>query len=498
MVSRAVFIREFAEALDAGTAAFFVGAGLSKPAGFADWRMLLRGIAEELELDVDRETDLISLAQFHLNERRNRAALNDLLINEFTKDVRITRNHELIAHLPVHTVWTGNYDTLIEDAFRLAHKRPDVKITQENLATTAVHRDVIIYKMHGDISQPHDAVLTRDDYEAYEAKRALFSIQLKGDLVSKTFAFLGFSFTDPNIDYILSRIRVLMGENQRTHYCIMRHPPPPRGKGKKRAQQEYDAKRMSLRIADLQRYNIQAVLIDEYEEITEILEGLSLRTNARNVFVSGSATAFEPYGREQIEALAHGLGHAIIKDGYNLISGFGLGIGGGVILGSMEALYAELNSSPSDRTILRPFPQMLPTGMTKEAFHTRYREELISNARFAIFIAGNRMDHSTDKTIIAPGVLEEFRIAKEMKKYIVPIGATGHAAREIWKRVRKAPAIYYGQVDVSAELEVIGDVSKSPEKLVGAAMEMVKKLADGRSAAAPRHIRRKPGTSRKE
>lgn len=496
-MSPTTFLNEFADAIDAGTAALFVGAGLSRPAGLSDWRTLLRTVANELGLDIDRETDLISLAQYHVNERRSRSSLNDLLIREFTKDAQITRNHELIARLPIRTVWTTNYDTLLEDAFRQAHKRPDVKVTKENLATTLYHRDVTVYKMHGDISQPHDAVLTRDDYEAYDVSRSLFSIQLKGDLVAKTFLFLGFSFTDPNIDYLLSRIRVLMGENQRTHYCVMRRPDQAKGRGRKRAQQEYDARKLSLRITDLKRYNIQAVLIDDYEQITDILEELSRRTNSRNVFVSGSATNFQPYGRQQLEMLSQRLGKALIEQGFNLVSGFGLGIGGAVILGSMEALYNAADNGSGDRTVLRPFPQQLPSTMTEEEFQTRYREEMISNARFAVFIAGNRPD-ATGNIIVAPGVLQEFEIARAMKKYIIPIGATGHAALDIWTKVSQAPATYYPHVDVSRELRTLGDASKPPDALVEATLRIIKKLVGGTGVALSKSKKRASKTRRKD
>jgi hypothetical protein len=51
--------------------------------------------------------------------------------------------------------------------------------------------------MQGDIDRPDEAVLTKSDYERYDEKRKLFSVQLRGDLVSKTFAFVCLSFTDP-------------------------------------------------------------------------------------------------------------------------------------------------------------------------------------------------------------------------------------------------------------------------------------------------------------
>ena len=67
--------------------------------------------------------------------------------------------------------------------------------------------------MHGDIREPDEAVLTKDDYEMYSCSRPLFRTALQGDLISKTFLFIGFSFEDPNLEYVLSQIRVLLGES---------------------------------------------------------------------------------------------------------------------------------------------------------------------------------------------------------------------------------------------------------------------------------------------
>ena len=58
--------------------------------------------------------------------------------------------------------------------------------------------------MHGDIDNPADAVISKDDYEAYPLKMGAFVSALRGDLVEKTFLFLGFSFTDPNYGGTLS------------------------------------------------------------------------------------------------------------------------------------------------------------------------------------------------------------------------------------------------------------------------------------------------------
>lgn len=474
-ISKGEMLKQFTKELQSGDAALFVGAGLSKASGFVDWKGLLRDVASELRLDVDREHDLIALAQYHVNDRKGRGHINQLLIEEFTKDAKLTENHRLIATLPVHTVWTTNYDELLETAFRDGHRKPDVKITKENLATTLPNRGVVIYKMHGDCHHPHDAVLTKEDYETYGEKREGFSTALRGDLVDRTFLFLGFSFTDPNIDYILSRIRGLLGENQRPHYCVMKWPDAPKdGSGAAQADYEYQKRKLELRISDLSRYQIHAVMIERYEEITEILSELNRRSHLKHVFVSGSAHDYSPLGKDRLESFCAELGRGTMKHGLNLVSGFGLGIGSAVAMGSLEQVYAD--SLPVNRVAFFPFPQQEPKGTTKEAFYSQYRKSILSNAGFAVYISGNRIDSEGKAAVIAPGVMEEFEIATQLGTIPIPLGASGWAAQEIWKRVSNEPNRYFGTADVSAQLKILGETGRGNNEYIAAIFEVIKEL----------------------
>jgi hypothetical protein len=473
-ISKSEMLKQFAKELQSGDAALFVGAGLSKPSGFVDWKALLRDIASELKLDIDREHDLVSLAQYHVNDKKGRGHINQLLIEEFTKDAKLTENHRLIAALPVHTIWTTNYDDLLETAFREGHRKPDVKTTNQNLATTLPNRSVVIYKMHGDYRQPHEAVLTKDDYETYGKTREGFSIALRGDLIERTFLFLGFSFTDPNIDYILSRIRILLGGNERVHYCVMKWPDKPKAGGAEQAEYEYQKRKLELRIDDLSRYQIQAVMIDKYEEVTEILQELNHRANLKHVFVSGSAHNYDPLGKNRLDNLCLKLGREVIKRGSTLVSGFGLGVGGAVALGGLEIVYAD--NLPINRVSFFPFPQQEPKGTTGEAFRSQYRRSILSNAGFAVYISGNRLDPTTNAAITAPGVLEEFKIATQLGTIPIPVGATGWAAHEIWQRVTNQPDRYYGATDVSAPLQILGEPGRGNDEYLAAIFEMIEKL----------------------
>lgn len=75
------FIRDFADEIVNENAALFAGAGFSKEAGFVDWKGLLRGIADEMNLNIDKEDDLISVAQYYVNNN-GRPGINNIIGNE--------------------------------------------------------------------------------------------------------------------------------------------------------------------------------------------------------------------------------------------------------------------------------------------------------------------------------------------------------------------------------------------------------------------------------
>lgn len=252
------FLREFTKELHSRNAAAFIGAGFSMSAGYVNWQELLKGVVTDLGLDPKREHDLVSVAQYAVNKAGgNRNGLTRTILHNIGIAKKPTKGHRILANLPIHTFWTTNYDKLIETSLEDAKKAPDVKHTLDQLSTTRPDRDVIVYKMHGDVGDPTNAVICKDDYERYPFKMGQFASLLKGDLIEKTFLFLGFSFTDPNIDFILSRVRAVLDENQREHYCIQKKITRNRGETKKRF--EYRQLKQDYFIRDLKRKNIQTV-----------------------------------------------------------------------------------------------------------------------------------------------------------------------------------------------------------------------------------------------
>jgi hypothetical protein len=267
------------------------------------------------------------------------------LKDEFDKPIESTKSHEVIARLSISTIWTTNFEKLIEEAFRAARRSIDVKVRDRDIATHKKGREAVLYKMHGDIARPDEVVICKDDYEKYVSKHPIFQSALEGDLLSKTFLFVGFSFTDPNLDYMLGHLRSLLEDSKREHYAIMRRVRLNWHKNKREAQRdfEYERTKQNLQIQDLQRYSIQTLLIDEFTEVTDILEAIEQRYYQRNIFVSGSANDFCEFEEQRARDLCAQLGERLIVQNYKLISGFGLNVGSSVVEGALLKLLKKAN-----------------------------------------------------------------------------------------------------------------------------------------------------------
>lgn len=423
------FLQDIGKELAEENVAVFAGAGMSAGSGFVNWAELLRPIADELGLDVERETDLVALAQYHCNDNEaNRSQLNQRLIEEFSRKAEETENHRILARLPIRTYWTTNYDRVIELALDKAGKIADVKHTKDHLATTKPKRDAVVYKMHGDVEHPSHAVLTKDDYEKYHVKMEQYLANLKGDLISKTFIFIGFSFTDPNLDYILSRVRVAYEKNQRRHYCFIKNVE--KQKNEEDVDFEYRVRKQEYFVKDLTRFNIKTILVDDFREITDLLKRLEKKFKSKTVFISGAAHEYGNIGEQQALKFVYELSKKFVSKNMRIVSGFGLGVGSSVISGALEQTFKSPKAKLEDKLILRPFPQSTSGEISLSELWTKYREDMINYAGIALFLFGNKLDG--EKIIPSNGMREEFEIAKKNDLFLLPIGATGYMSKELW------------------------------------------------------------------
>ncbi|MBF4487732.1 SIR2 family protein [Flavobacterium sp. CSZ] len=465
------FIAEFIVEINNGDAAIFAGAGLSAASGFVNWKELLRDLADEIGLSVDRESDLISIAQYYCN-KFNRAKINDKIINEFTTLKNGNINHQLLSKLGIDTFWTTNYDKLIEKTLEDDGKIVDVKIIKEHFARYIKKKNVVVYKMHGDKDSPHEAVLTKDDYDNYNNNRELFSTALRGDLLSRKFLFIGFSFDDPNIDFILSRIKILLQEHTPNHFCFFKEISESNYNDDSKSTEEnqkdflYDQIKQSLKITDLKRYGINAVMVREYSDITNILLEIEKRIKRKNIFISGAAYSYSPFSEDEAKNFIHALSYKLAEKDYKIVSGYGLGIGSLIIDGALDY---KLNSSYrnlDDVLILKPFPQIQSGSKSISEVKAEYRKDIIQNSGIAIFIFGNKI-LSDGNVVESDGMLEEFDICMKNNVVPIPVGITGNVSKKLWEKVISNLNSYYPEnKDLHEAIKTLGSDGITKDEII--------------------------------
>lgn len=438
------FVRIYSKAINQGTAAVFGGAGLSRESGYLDWKELLRNFAADIRLDIDKETDLVAVAQYYKNEMGgNRGELNQEILNQFTKNTKENMTLNLLSELPISTYWTTNYDHLIENTLEKRNgKKVDCKRNQESLAINMDNRDVIVYKIHGDIDEPNKAVITKDDYELFEKNHKLFTTALQADLISKTFVFIGYSFNDPNLWQILSRIRILIGENQREHFCFIKEIDERdyiKYKGKEEYKNHedylYDKIHQELMIKDLKRYGINTVLIDRYSDIQTIFNKIKKNYITNHIFVAGSCRDYGVWKKEEAYEFLYTLGYKLVEKGYHISSGFVEGVGPQIINGALNAIN-DYHLNIEKNITIKPLP--LIEGSDKymsTSSKKMFQNNMIEKAGIVLFLFGNNFYDSELK--ISQGVLHDFERAIEHHKYIIPVGSTGFCAEYILNIIEK-------------------------------------------------------------
>ena len=152
------------------------------------------------------------------------------------------------------------------------------------------------------------------------------------------------------------------------------------------------------------------------------LEVEEMEKEGKNVFISGSLD--DSSEEDKAYKIAKAICRKLIDNGFNIVTGFGMGIGYYVAGASIQKL-ESINENIEDRLIMRPFADDMSPEEIKQ-----YRSKLIANTKFTIVMYGQVIDNNGNK-VAANGVLEEVRVSEKQNNYIIPIGSTGYAAEKV-------------------------------------------------------------------
>lgn len=418
-MNKNTFIEYYAEQANKGEISLFLGAGISSSAGYPSWKVLLEPCAKKLKININNTIDLFLLAQYYANEFGYNA-LKQIInenINRLNYDSDIVNE---LLNIDFKTIWTTNYDEVIEKNLSNRQVLTNVIYTDEDLANTSSFNRVNIIKLNGDITNLKKIVITQKDLEEYEEQHTLLLTFFKRELVVNTFLFLGYSFTDSIVLSCLSTVNKCLGSEANHHFAILKNEKTP----------EFEHF-----LKDLEnRYYIRVLLVEDYDEIPIILKELNKEIKKKNIFFSG---VFErlPHSDDILaEKLCKLLTSTILRKGYKIYTGYGRNFGNYLAGSSIQYLLSE-NLQIEKQLIMRPF---LKT-MTQEQKRV-HREMLINDCPVAIFMYGQ--SPKDNRYVNSTGMLKEFEIAKKMNKYIIPVGCTKYSAYTIWEEV-KTNITYY-------------------------------------------------------
>lgn len=416
MLNREDFIKQFATKCKEDNAALFLGAGMSVDAGLPSWKSLFEPLAKDLGIDIENtKFQIYDISQFYANTY-GESELYKRIGKEINRILISSKAINELCHMQLNSIWTTNFDQVLETNFERIGKITNVISKESDLICNDLNKNINIFKMNGDIRDISNAVITKSDLEKYEELHDYFLAFFKRELITKTFLFLGYSFSDSLVLPCISELDRAFVGNQPHHYTILK---------------KSDSKDFIRFLEDLEkRYKIEVLLIDDYSEISTIIQEINFYTNQKNVFISGSYEGNDSEKLYEIDNLCKSLTNILYKNEFTIINGYGFKVGYYIASQATKLMIEENVVDLKKHLLMYPFDEHL-----SNSEKTKHREYMISKANISIFMYGSGN--------INGGMLEEFNISKQDKnRIIIPIGSTGGSAKIILNEIKKNILMY--------------------------------------------------------
>ena len=216
----------------------FVGAGLSRAAGYPGWHGLMETVVKETIRRTD-DVDSAGLEFTALLEARRYPELADqcrellgrslfatILRAELAKPVSPPEaTHRPIVQTPYAAIVTTNFDTLLEDAYGLWSDEGVPKTpTGAQLGshgTLLLDRAFFILKAHGTIHDDASLVFTSEDYRRITHANPAFQSMMAAILLTHAVVFVGYSLNDPNFRLLIESQLSVFGAQTPPRYAVM-------------------------------------------------------------------------------------------------------------------------------------------------------------------------------------------------------------------------------------------------------------------------------------
>jgi len=215
----------------------FVGAGLSRPAGYPGWGDLMRQVinatVEITGASTNREEleRLVAQGKFAEVADQCRTVLGRTVFGQILRDA-LARDvappeatHRAIVDTPYACIVTTNFDTLLEDAFArwsdfgIPKAPTGMGLAQQG--TLLLDGAFFILKAHGTIQDDASMVFTSEDYRRITHANPAFQSVMSALLLSHAVLFVGYSLSDPNFRLLMDSQLSTFGTDAPPRYALM-------------------------------------------------------------------------------------------------------------------------------------------------------------------------------------------------------------------------------------------------------------------------------------
>ncbi len=207
-------LKKIVTAKENGKLVIFAGAGISLDSHVPGWGSLINELKNDL---TTTETDFLELAELYYQSRGEKEYHEK--IQEILKYGKTKYNpvHRKIMDLnPIHIV-TTNYDTHFEQL--LENKGLPYSIIRADSDFPYSKGSSLFVKMHGDFGL-RNIVLRKTDYDTYKDRFSLIQSFIRETFASKLVLFVGFSFDDKNLKYILDSVEKILKKDIQQPYLF--------------------------------------------------------------------------------------------------------------------------------------------------------------------------------------------------------------------------------------------------------------------------------------
>ena len=261
-------ILQLQEAMKQNRLVVFVGAGASASVGVPTWPKLIQSFKSELPKEMYDEGDALKTAEAYRELRGDAEYLTHIKKVLRYGETSCGPVHDAIMNLnPCHII-TTNYDDLLEQAAIQNHKQYSVVAKDEDLSLNKGERMII--KMHGDFAN-NNIVLTENDYYDYRRNFPLINSFLMSLFATQVVLFIGFSFNDINLKFILRQVHNALGDKMQRVYLLTDE--------KKDALAHSYFKNKSVQLLSITEEDASSIVKDQLIEVGDV-KALHERTKA--------------------------------------------------------------------------------------------------------------------------------------------------------------------------------------------------------------------------